>query len=103
MSHPTSRVTPGPYLILEVSIEKAVSGFMVFASLFLASEYFLINSQDSLLNHSCRCTVQGAKMSYSLTDNWQSHVYTPGFLRPIYPNLTSQQKRAYQAQQLANP
>jgi hypothetical protein len=41
MSHPTSRVTPGPYLILEVSIEKAVSSFMVFVSLFLASEYFL--------------------------------------------------------------
>jgi hypothetical protein len=39
MSHPTSRVTPGPYLILEVSIEKAVSSFMVFAPLFLASEY----------------------------------------------------------------
>jgi hypothetical protein len=32
MSQPTSRVTPGPYFMLDVSIEKAVSNAMVFVS-----------------------------------------------------------------------
>jgi hypothetical protein len=34
MSHPTSRVTPGPYLILDVSIENAVSSGMTLILLF---------------------------------------------------------------------
>jgi hypothetical protein len=54
MSQPISRVTPGPYLMLDVSIEKAVSSFIFFASRLLFWFYFKLRNMfnpDLVINH----------------------------------------------------